>query len=143
MLYNPAFRKIEYYLYNYNVLDIYIEQLKEVLSNYEYNQNYTRWIKNRSSSLEDLVIKKVNVEKRIERISKWKNLISEIIEEYRKENKLYYEFIKLKYLKKKKTFRIEGALKISTTERTDIQAEILQYICSIAIKKGMLEEVKL
>ena len=74
-----AYRKIEYYLYNYDFIDAKVNILKDQVLDSEYNQNYARWIKNKSSSLEDLVIKNMDIERRILKLKKWKGLIDNII----------------------------------------------------------------
>ena len=124
---SSTYKKIEYYLYNYDFIDAKINILKTEMSDSEYNQNYTRWIKNKSSSLEDLVIRNMDIERKILKLSKWKKLID--------------NFIHLKYFLKFDSSAIEEKLKLSEKERKDIQAKILQYIFSLAIKNNMLKEV--
>ncbi len=138
---NNAFKKIRYYLYNYDFIDAKINILKSEILDSEYNQNYTRYIKNKSSSLEDLVIKNIDIERRILKLSKWKKLIDIILEEYGQNNQLYYNFINLKYFLKFDFHTIEEKLNLSEQEQKDIQAKILQYIFLLAIKNNMLKEV--
>ena len=134
-------KKIEHYLYNYNFIDIKIESLKLDICDSEFNQNYTRWIKNKSSSLEDQVIRNIEIERRILKINKWKYLITTVLEEYKIKNEIYYKFINLKYMCKEKSSTIQEKLNLSLKEQKDIRAEILQYIFFLAIKKQMLKEV--
>lgn len=94
-------KKIEFYLYNYNYIDTMIKNIITKKINEEYNQSYTRFIKNKSSSLEDLVIRNINLEQRISKIKKWQNLIKNIIEEYQRTNNLKYSFIFLLILSQK------------------------------------------
>lgn len=138
-----TYKKIEYYLYNYDFIDAKINILKTEISDSEYNQNYTRWIKNKSSSLEDLVIRNMDIEKKILKLSKWKKLIDTILRKYEQTNQLFYNFIHLKYFLKFDTSTIEKKLELSEKERKDIQANILQYIFSLAIKNNMLKEVNI
>ena len=140
---NNTFKKIKYYLYNYEFIDAKINILKSEILDAEYNQNYTRYIKNKSSSLEDLVIKNMDIEKRISKLSKWKNLIDTILEEYGQNNQLYYNFINLKYFLKFDYSTIEEKLNLSEQEQKDIQAKILQYIFLLAIQNNMLKEVNI
>lgn len=137
-MYNPAYRKIEHYLYNYEYIDIQIEKLKEDVTNSEYNQNYTRYIKNKSSSLEDLVIKNIDIERRILKIKKWKKLIYNVLTHYKNNNKINYKFIILKYLRRLDYTDIEDKLNLSFKEQKDIQNAILEYIFFVAIKNNML-----
>lgn len=136
-----TYRKIEYYLYNYDYIDIKIKNIQLTISESDYNQNYTRWIKNKSSSLEDQVIRNIGTEKRIYKLKQWKNLITFILEWYKKTDILKYDFIRLKYLEKANFIKINQKLKLNLEKQKDIRAEILQYIFFVAIKKNMLREV--
>lgn len=133
-----TFRKIEYYLYNYDYIDIKIANIRAEISGSEYNQNYSRYIKNKSSSLEDQVIRNIGIEQRIYKIKKWKNLINFVLRKYKLTNKEYYYFINLKYFCKVSPPTIQSKLKLNIQEQKDIQSKILQYIFLIAVKKGML-----
>lgn len=135
---STIFRKIEYYLYNYDYIDIKVANIMSEISDSEYNQSYTRYIKNKSSSLEDQVIRNIGIEQRIYKIKKWKNLITLILKRYKCTNLLYYHFINLKYFHKVSPFKIQETLNLSLKEQKDIQAEILQYIFFVAVKKSML-----
>ena len=130
-------KKIEFYLYNYNYIDTMIKNIITKKINEEYNQSYTRFIKNKSSSLEDLVIRNIN-QQRISKIKKWQNLIKNIIEEYQRTNNLKYSFIFLRYFKRKNPIVIENKLNISIKQQKDIKNEILNYIFFCAIKQNML-----
>lgn len=132
------FKKIEYYLYNYDYIDIKIANIRSEISSSEYNQNYTRYIKNKSSSLEDQVIRNIGIEQRIYKIKKWKNLITLVLRKYKCTNLLYYYFINLKYFHKASPSKIEEKLNLSLKEQKDIQTRILQYIFFVAVKKEML-----
>lgn len=132
-----TYKKIEYYLYNYDFIDAKINILKTDMSDSEFNQNYTRYIKNKSSSLEDLVIKNMDIERRILKLNKWKSLIDNILKEYGQKNQLFYNFIHFKYFIKMDSSEIEEKLKLSLKEQKDIQAKILQYIFLLAIKNNM------
>lgn len=138
-----TYKKIEYYLYNYDFIDAKINILKTNIEDSEYNQNYTRWIKNKSSSLEDLVIKNMDIEKKIFKLGKWKKLIDKVLKEYDQKNQLFYSFIHLKYFLKFDSSKIEEKLELSLKEQKDIQARILQYIFLLAIKNNMLKEVNI
>ena len=139
-MYSKAFKKIEYYLYTYNDIDTQINELKEKMINYEYNQNYGRWIKNKSSSLEDFIIRNDNLKEVISTKCKWKKIITRVLNKYKKEDKLKYEFINLKYFNKENKFNIKEKLNLSFEEQKNMQNEILQYIYSFAIQNGMLKE---
>ena len=138
-MYNPIFKKIEYYLYNYDRIEIKIENLKANIQDYEYNQGYTRWIKNKSSSLEDQVIRNVNLERKILQMKKWRYLIMKILEDYKLKDKIKYRFINLKYFEKYSIEKIEKVLAIGVKEQKEIQKRILEHIFCIAKEKDILK----
>ena len=137
-MYNSAYKKIEKYLYSYNYIDTKINTIISNKSNEEYNQSYTKYIKNKSSSLEDQVIRNIGLEQRILKIRKWQKLIKNILKEYEQTNNLKYSFIILKYFDKENPIIIENRLNLGFKEQKDIQAEILQYIFLVAIQNNML-----
>jgi len=53
-----------------------------------------------------------------------------------------YKFIDYKYLKKYDMNKIKEKLNMNFKEQKNIQANILQYIFAVAIKKELLKEVK-
>lgn len=138
MLNNSTYRKIEFYLYNYNYIDTMIKNIIANRTDCEYNQNYTRYIKNKSSSLEDQVIRNIDLERRIFKINKWKNLIKNILEEYKQTNNLKYSFIFLQYFERQNPIEIENKLNINRKQQKDIKNEILNYIFFCAIQQNML-----
>ena len=136
-----AYKKIEYYLYNYNLIDIKINNLLLDISDSEYNQNYKKWIKNESSSLEDQVIRNIDIERKVHKLKKWKHLITLVLHEYKTKNELKYNFINLKYFEKLKPLKIKDRLNLSLKEQEDIRIELVRYIFSLSVKKNMLREV--
>lgn len=137
---NLTRKKIENYLYNYNYIDARINTLISNKSDEEYNQNYSKYIKNKSSSLEDQVIRNIDLEQRIFKIRKWQNLIKNILEEYKKNNNLKYSFIVLKYFDRENPILIENKLNLDFKQQKRMQKEILQYIFLVAIKYNMLSK---
>lgn len=141
-LYRETIRKIEYYLYNYDFMDFNVDLLKTDVDNYDYKQTYNVWIKNKSSSLEDEVIRNIGNEQRIFKIRKWKKLIDEVLENYKIKDKTKYRFICLKYFRKLKPIKIQDKLGLTYKEQIDMKMEILSYMLAVAIKKNMLKEVQ-
>lgn len=140
MLNNSTYKTIEFFLYNYNYIDLMIKNIIANKKECEYNQSYTRYIKNKSSSLEDQVIRNIDLERRIFKMNKWKNLIMNILEGYKKADNLKYSFIFLKYFQKDNNTEIEKKLNITKQQRTNMKYEIINHICSCAIKSNMLVE---
>lgn len=137
---NLTRKKIENYLYSYNYIDARINTLISNKSDEEYNQNYSKYIKNKSSSLEDQVIRNIDLEQRIFKIRKWQNLIKNILEEYQKTDNLKYSFIILKYFDRENPVLIENKLNLDFKQQKELQIEILQYIFCVALKYNMLSK---
>ena len=145
-MYNSAFPKIEYYLYNYKKISDRINKLNTQNSDLDYNHfNYGLWIRtklNRGNSLENQVVNKINNECIIKKLNLWKKLIQEVLKEYKETDSLKYKFICLKYIKKLSDTEIEEILKIDKYKQKDIRANILHYIFLLCLKKNILREVK-
>lgn len=134
-------KKIEQYLNDYTKLDEKIDILKSIIQDEEYNQNYARYIKHRSSSLEDLVIRNMELEQKILKIRKWKSLITIVFNNYKSRNELFYKFLNLKYIEKVDPSYIQVKLNLSLQQQKDIERKILRNILLLAIKNKMLREV--
>ena len=142
-LYNSGIKKIEYYLKRYNLLDLKISKLSEYADDYDYyRQTYNKWLKNKCSSLEEDVIRNIEIEQRIYKIRKWQNLITAILEHYKAKDKVKYKFICLKYFKKLTPIKIQERMSLTEEEQDSLKVEILNYIFAVAIKKNMLKEVE-
>ena len=145
-MYNTAYPKIEYYLYNYPKINNRINTINEENEDLDYNHfNYGMWIRtkiNRGNSLENQVLNKINNECIIIKLNAWKNLITEVLENFKKHHPIKYKFMYYKYFKKLNTLEIEQKLNIDKYKQRDIRAEILYYIFLLCIKKNILREVK-
>lgn len=133
-------KKIESYLYNFNYIDTKIKTILSNRKDEEYNQNYTTYIKHKGSSLENQVIRNIDLEQRVLKIRKWQKLIQKILDEYKESDNLKYSFITLRYFNRENPIVIENKLNLRFKEQKDIQAEILQYIFFVAIQNNMLME---
>ena len=140
-LYNSGIKKIEYYLKRYKVLDLKIRKLSEYADEYDYKSTYNKWIKNKSSSLEEYAIRNIALEQRIYKVRKWQNLITATLEYYKTKDKLKYKFICLKYFKKLTPIQIQEKMNLTEEEQNNLRFQILNYIFGVAIKKNMLREV--
>ena len=140
--YNLGIEKIEYYLKRYNLLDYKISKLSEYADEYDYKPTYNKWIKNKSSSLEDDTIRNIELEQRIYKIRKWQNSITAILEHYKVKDKIKYKYICLKYFKHLTPIKIQERIDLTENEQEEIKLEILNYILAVAIKKNMLKEVE-
>lgn len=135
--YNSAIKKIEYYLYNYYIIDYKIELLKANNEEYDYKQTYYKWIKTKTSSVEDEAIRNIENERIILKMRKWKKLIEVILRHYQNADTLKYKYINLKYFDRYSDSKIEE--KLNTKDSKKIKIEILRYIYLVAVKNNMLK----
>ncbi|MBO5005665.1 MAG: hypothetical protein J6D03_10700, partial [Clostridia bacterium] len=134
------YKKILKYLYNFKNIDKTIDNIKLDMISYN-NLGYNNWIKsisNNGKTLEDKIIDMDNNHV-ILRLKKWKKLISEILEYYKKTDNIKYQYICLKYFENKSIEEIKSQLKLNRKEQRDMQADILQYIFLFSIRKKLLK----
>lgn len=145
-MYNAAYPKIEYYLYNYNQISNRINKINQQNEDLDYNHfNYGMWIRtkiNRGNSLENQVVNKINNECIVIKLKAWEKLITQILKYFKQFYPLKYDFICCKYFEKLSDIEIEQKLKIDKYKQRDIRAEILHYIFLLCIKKNILREMK-
>lgn len=137
---NNKYKKILKYLYNFKNIDKTIDNIKLDMISYN-NLGYNNWIKsisNNAKTLEDKIIDMDNNHV-ILRLKKWKKLISEILEYYKKTDNIKYQYICLKYFENKSIEEIKSQLKLNRKEQRDMQADILQYIFLFSIRKKLLK----
>lgn len=137
---NNKYKKILKYLYNFKNIDKTIDNIKLDMISYN-NLGYNNWIKsisNNGKTLEDKIIDMDNNHV-ILRLKKWKKLISEILEYYKKTDNIKYQYICLKYFENKSIEEIKSQLKLNRKEQRDMQADILQYIFLFSIRKKLLK----
>lgn len=134
-----TYKKIQKYLYNYKNIDKTINAIK--LDMIDYNHlGYNNWLKaisNNGKTLEDKIIDIEN-NRKILKLQKWKKLISEILECYKKTDNIKYQYICLKYFENKNIEEIQTQLKLNKKEQRDMQTVILQHIFLYAIRKKLL-----
>lgn len=137
---NNKYKKILKYLYNFKNIDKTIDNIKLDMISYN-NLGYNNWIKsisNNGKTLEDKIIDMDNNHV-ILRLKKWKKLISEILEYYKKTDNIKYQYICLKYFENKSIEEIKSQLKLNRKEQKDMQADILQYIFWFSIRKKLFK----
>lgn len=137
---NNKYKKILKYLYNFKNIDETIDNIKLDMINYN-NLGYNNWIKsisNNGKTLEDKIIDMDNNHV-ILRLKKWKKLISEILEHYKKNDNIKYQYICLKYFENKNIEEIQSQLKLNKKEQNDMQEVILQHIFFCALRRKLLK----
>lgn len=101
---------------------------------------YNNWLKaisNNGKTLEDKIIDVEN-NRVILKLQKWKKLISEILEYYKKTDNIRYQYICLKYFDNKSIKEIQDKLELNKKEQRDMQTAILKHIFLCAVKQKLL-----
>ncbi len=123
------YKKIEYYLYNYNNIDKLINEIKEgLISNINVSGNaWRKGITICNNTLENQVIKIVENKKIIE-FKKWQVLIKKVLVFLFQKYPKYYYFINRKYLEKKSKDEIEESLKLDFKKQKIIKDKLIKFV---------------
>lgn len=137
-----AEREIAFMLYNYNNLDKLIDRRKNnLIDNVEVtNRAYLNSIHAvHSNTLED-VVERFDTDSNITRLKGWKKLLNSILSKlYDEEDKLYYYFIKFKYLENMNEETIQERLNITSGQSVKINMYLKWVIYQYAIKAELFE----
>ena len=136
---NNTYKKIQKYLYNYKSIDKTINAIKLDMIDYN-NLGYNNWLKSISDNGKTLENKVIDIEnnRKILKLQKWKKLISEILEYYKKNDNIKYQYICLKYFDNKNIEEIQAQLKLNKKEQKDMQTVILEHVFLYSVRKKIL-----
>ena len=128
------FRKIEFYLYNYDNLDNLVMGIRDKYLN-RINLSKTTWLKG-TNTFENQVVDMID-DKRIKEINEWQVFLKGILAFLNSKYPEYYEFVSLKYIKKKRKKEIKRLLKINDKEYENMRNNIINFIYYDAISKSI------
>ena len=137
-----TYDKIQKYLYNYQNTDKIISDIKSDIMDCS-NLGYNNWIKSKTNNgitLEDKVVE-AHTNKAILKIQKWKKLITDVLNYYKENSNIKYQYICLKYFKKLSISEIESKLQLDKYKQRDMQKEILQHIFLCSVKEKLLKNI--
>lgn len=123
------YKKIEYYLYNYNNIDELIDEIKNGLIN-SVNVSGSAWRKGITvcnNTLENQVIKIIENKKILE-FKRWQVLIKKVLAFLLQKYPKYYDFIIQKYIQKKSKDEIEQALKFDFKKQKIIKNKLIEFM---------------
>ena len=123
------YKKIEYYLYNYNNIDELIDEIKDGLIN-SVNVSGSVWRKGitvYNNTLENQVIKIIENKKILE-FKRWQVLIKKVLAFLLQKYPKYYDFIIQKYIQKKSKDEIEQALKFDFKKQKRIKDKLIEFV---------------
>ena len=122
-------KKIEFYLYNYNRINILIKE-REMQIIDSINVSSRRWIKSLKgigNTTEDQVIKLIE-DKLIKEYKEWQVFIKKILAFLYENKPIYYKYLKLKYLLEKDDKEIMKILKINFEQLRKLRIKLLTFI---------------
>ena len=133
------YKKIEYYLYNYNNIDELIDEIKNGLIN-SVNVSGSAWRKGITvcnNTLENQVIKIIENKKILE-FKRWQVLIKKVLAFLLQKYPKYYDFIIQKYIQKKSKDEIEQALKFDFKKQKIIKDKLIEFVYKNAKTRNLV-----
>ena len=135
-------REIAFMLYNYKNIDKLIDERKNnLIDNVEVtNRAYLNSIHAiHSNTLED-VVERFDTDYNITRLKAWKKLLNSFLSKlYDEEDKLYYYFIKFKYVEDMNEERMQERLNITSGQLVEINMYLKWVIYQYAIRAELYE----
>ncbi len=122
-------KKIEFYLYNYNRINILIKE-REMQIIDSINVSSRSWIKSLKgigNTTEDQVIKLIE-DNLIKEYKEWQVFIKKILAFLYENKSIYYKYLKLKYLLEKDDKEIMKILKINFEQLKRLRIKLLTFI---------------
>lgn len=122
-------KKIEFYLYNYNRINILIKE-REMQIIDSINVSSRSWIKSLKgigNTTEDQIIKLIE-DNLIKEYREWQVFIKKILAFLYENKSIYYKYLKLKYLLEKDDKEIMKILKINFKQLRKLRIKLLTFI---------------
>ena len=127
---------IKYYLYNYNILDELIKIRKNEIID-ETNISINDWLEKEKNIADNQYIK-LNNDKKIIEIRKWKAFINRMLIFLSKNSFISYIYIKLKYFEKKTDYEISESLEINFNDLYVIKGKLIDWIYKNAKMRNLI-----
>lgn len=122
-------KKIEFYLYNYNRINLLIKEREmQIIDSINVsNRNWIKSLKGIGNTTEDQVIKLIK-DNLIKEYKQWQVFIKKILAFLYEYKPLYYKYLKLKYLLEKDNKEIMRVLKINFEQLKILRIKLLTFI---------------
>jgi len=122
------YKRIEYYLYNYNNINKMIETIEQdIIDNAD--TSVTAWLKSKNidtNTVENQAIR-IADNKQINTLKKVRKIIQHYLYVFKVKNPKRYQFIKLKYFDKLSTLEINKILGYNEKEQIDITNNVVSF----------------
>ena len=122
-------KKIEFYLYNYNRINLLIKEREmQIIDSINVsNKSWIKSLKGIGNTTEDQVIKLIE-DNLINEYKEWQVFIKKILAFLYEYKPLYYKYLKLKYLLEKDNKEIMRVLKINFEQLKILRIKLLTFI---------------
>lgn len=122
-------KKIEFYLYNYNRINLLIKEREmQIIDSINVsNKSWIKSLKGIGNTTEDQVIKLIE-DNLIKEYKQWQVFIKKILAFLYEYKPLYYKYLKLKYLLEKDNKEIMRVLKINFEQLKILRIKLLTFI---------------
>lgn len=122
-------KKIEFYLYNYNRINLLIKEREmQIIDSINVsNKSWIKSLKGIGNTTEDQVIKLIE-DNLIKEYKQWQVFIKKILAFLYEHKPLYYKYLKLKYLLEKDNKEIMRVLKINFEQLKILRIKLLTFI---------------
>ena len=140
MYYSKIIHIVEEHLYTYYSTDIEIRDIKEKYSITDIDINSCIKSKGKiNRGVEIMALKNIEMQVEINNKIQWKLLIDKILEYYKKNEPDKYLYIKLRYLDKCSTTKIENKMAICRATQARLKSDIVYYIALFAVKEDLIK----
>ena len=122
-------KKIEFYLYNYNRINLLIKEREmQIIDSINVsNKSWIKSLKGIGNTTEDQVIKLIE-DNLINEYKEWQVFIKKILAFLYENKSIYYKYLKLKYLLEKDDKEIMKILKINFEQLKRLRIKLLTFI---------------
>lgn len=127
----------------YPNIDKEIEELKEdITMPLEKCKDVNTFIQSKNkigSQTENEALRNVELYNRIEHLKKWKEIITEVFEKYKREDEKRYTYMDLKFFRKYSIVKIAMKTTYGSTMQNDIRQDIIDYVALLAVREKLIK----
>lgn len=139
MIQEQDYKKIEYYLYNYNDIENIIREKENDLIDLSGGVTLNAWLKGKHSISNTVEIQAISIAENTElsELRYWKIALKKILNHIYKVCPILYKYIVLKYFNKLSKINIREQLKIDFKAQQEFKDKIINFI----YKNAYMEQI--